>query len=87
MFWRNGCPRWMKNRQGVGRDSGEMKPQEGLKRAFLPLGLAHTRHYGAGGEGDMKTLYPPETHGSIFTAKPDVFLSMDRSDTIIRCKL
>lgn len=27
---------------------------------------------------DMETLYLPETHGSIFTAKPDVFLDMDR---------
>ena len=54
MSSRNRCPGWKKNRQGVGRDLGETKPREGVKRALLPLRLAHLLSItGRGGGGSL----------------------------------
>lgn len=56
-----------------------MKPWERVKRAFLPLRLAHLLMGGR--------LYLSETRESICPVKPEVFLSMYRSGAVIRHKL
>lgn len=64
-------------RFGVNEASG--RSEEGIPP---PEACAPTQRYGVG-----RPLYLPETRESICPVKPEVFLSMYRSDAVIRRKL